>query len=174
MSEENDYLSSNLTRTFKFLTNVKDVKVLWMLSDPVGELLLSSNFSWLNNDKIDNYNSVVNSVFSSGSDQLEIWSSNRIIARNLGFPAIKYQCKPNDIIINQSEINFTHQANASNICVRPPNISDGIHISVVAADLVSSFRFRTKTCESYLPALKFTLVSNNAQKANYRFPKLQS
>ncbi|VDO78932.1 unnamed protein product [Schistosoma mattheei] len=63
-----------------------------MLQDPVAESLLSKELKIITNDLIDKYNEFSSTAMKSVSG-VEIWSSNRLIALKVGFPAINWNCR---------------------------------------------------------------------------------
>ncbi|CAL8104981.1 unnamed protein product [Calicophoron daubneyi] len=124
----------NLEELAGALTPIKFMRTLWMLQDPVAEGLLSGRHRTTTNKEIDYYNSVAQKVMRSVPG-LEIWQSNRLIAKQMGFPAVSWRClEPAEPLIKpvnaSTVVNSTGTvADPTVPCAHPPPLSDGFHVS---------------------------------------------
>ncbi|CAH8484276.1 unnamed protein product [Schistosoma margrebowiei] len=124
---------NGVKRLTSVLEELKFARCVWMLQDPVAESLLSKELKIITNDLIDKYNE-----FASTAIGVEIWSSNRLIALKVGFPAINWNCRQlqmlstsnSDKIASATSIlDYKEGTAKNNVCLEMPTLSDGYHVS---------------------------------------------
>ncbi|CAH8440767.1 unnamed protein product [Schistosoma rodhaini] len=128
---------NGVKRLTSVLEELKFARCVWMLQDPVAESLLSKELKIITNDLIDKYNEFASIAMKSVSG-VEIWSSNRLIALKVGFPAINWNCRQLKMLSTSNSdkmtsatsiLNYKEGMAKNNVCLEMPTLSDGYHVS---------------------------------------------
>ncbi|XP_018649356.1 hypothetical protein Smp_157560 [Schistosoma mansoni] len=128
---------NGVKRLTSVLEELKFARCVWMLQDPVAESLLSKELKIITNDLIDKYNEFASTAMKSVSG-VEIWSSNRLIALKVGFPAINWNCRQLQMLSTSNSDKMTSAISIldykegmakNNVCLEMPTLSDGYHVS---------------------------------------------